>query len=155
MRFSSYFPATGLKNPDGPRPRYRTPGFLVSSSGHAGPGLTGLDGALTRTRRPWTPRIGPVVRTRKPKTEIVVAVAGVVVVAVRRATVPGGVVPATAPDHPVAARVPSDQHWRVVEQPLAEAPGIDPPQVGVDARHRGGEGRKFQPARLVDSFPCP
>ena len=50
---------------------------------------------------------------KKAKTEIVVAVVGVVVVAIRRTAVPGVVVPATAANDPVSAitdRYPSEEH---------------------------------------------
>ncbi len=50
---------------------------------------------------------------KNAKAEVVVAVAGVVVVAIRRPTVPGGVVPATAAIDPVGTitnRYPSEGH---------------------------------------------
>jgi hypothetical protein len=50
---------------------------------------------------------------KKAKAEVVVAVAGVVVVAIRRPAVPGVVVPATAANDPVGAitdRYPLEEH---------------------------------------------
>jgi hypothetical protein len=50
---------------------------------------------------------------KKAKAEVVVAVAGVVVVAVSRSGVPGIVVPATAANDPAGAltdRYPSEEH---------------------------------------------
>jgi hypothetical protein len=61
----------------------------------------------------------------KTKTEVVVAVALVVVVAIRCPTVPGVVVPATAPIDPVGAII---DHY-----PLEERPSEDvlPEVIGV------------------------
>ena len=58
---------------------------------------------------PWTWGIGPtdVSSTSETKRQVVVAVAGVVVVAVRRPRVPGVVVPGAAAINPVGARIAS------------------------------------------------
>ena len=91
--------------------------------------------------------------TRQAEAEVVVAVAGIVPVAVRRTAVDGVVVPGAAANNPVGARFPSALDERVYHHPPPQRQGVCMGGMGEQARSGPRQIGKLDPSFPVRTLP--
>ena len=102
---------------------------------------------------PWTASIGRIVCTRKAKAQVVVAVVGLPVVAIRRTAVLGVVVPAAATPHPVGARLLSAQIQRISRHGPPQMQGTGMAYMRKQAGDGNAQVFHAEPACPVSLFP--